>query len=161
MSVRRSGIMSYICRCPGCGRAFNTKQGRAVHERIVHENVLVSKNSDYKCPYCEKSRYFETEIGLQIHLDEEHGIKSQFLDWVENRSFENLVYMYNDELYKIKSENLVSGILQERELTKLLREGVLAIDEYGRMGKHTMYRLTDEAQKVLSKLNIKNKETIS
>jgi len=86
---------------------------------------------------------------LQVHLDEEHGVKSQFLDWVENRSFENLVYMYNDELFKIKSDNVASGILQEREVTKLLREGILVIDEYGRMGKQTMYRLTDEAQKVL------------
>lgn len=57
--------------------------------------------------------------------------------------------MYNEELFKIKSDNIVSGILQEREVTKLLREGILVIDVYGRMGKQTMYRLTDEAQKVL------------
>jgi len=57
--------------------------------------------------------------------------------------------MYNDELFKTKSDNVASGILQEREVTKLLREGILVIDEYGRMGKQTMYRLTDIAQKVL------------
>ena len=146
--------MSYVCRFPGCGRGFNTKQGRSVHERIVHGNVLVNKHTGYKCPICEKSRYFETEIGLQVHLDEEHGVKSQFLDWVENRSSENLIYMYNDELFKIKSDNIASGVLEERELTKLLREGILVIDEYGRMGKQTLYRLTDEAQKVLE--NSKN-----
>ena len=34
-------------------------------------------------------------------------------------------------------------VLDEREKTKLLREGVLVIEEYGRMGKRTVYSLTE------------------
>ena len=74
-----------------------------------------------------------------------HDIPSKTLDWVERRNFEDLVYLYNDELIKIHSENFVAGVLDEKEKTKLLREGVLIIEEYGRMGKRTVYSLTEEA----------------
>ena len=85
-----------------------------------------------------------------------HSIPSKTLDWVERRNFENLVYLYNDELNKINSENVVAGVLDEREKTKLLREGVLVIEEYGRMGKRTVYSLTDEALEALRKLDSDN-----
>ena len=141
--------MSYRCRYPGCERTFDTKLGRSVHERLIHGTVLTSRETPYKCPYCDKPTYFDSDLTLQVHLEEYHGVKSQFLDWLNKRSFENLVYTYNDELHKIQHDNVVGGVLKEREVTKLLREGVLIIDEYGRMGKKTVYKLSDEALKVL------------
>ena len=141
--------MSFRCRYPGCGRSFDTKLGRSVHERLIHGTVLTSRETPYKCPYCEKSTYFDSDLTLQVHLEGYHGVKSVFLDWLEKRSFENLVYTYNDELHKIQVDSVVGGVLKEREVTKLLREGVIVIDEYGRMGKETMYKLSDEALEVL------------
>ena len=73
----------------------------------------------------------------------------KMLDWFEKRSFENLVHLYDNELHKIQSQNIVGGVLDERELSKLLREGVLKIEEYGRMGKPTLYHLSDEALRIL------------
>jgi len=34
---------------------------------------------------------------------------SMTLDWIEKRTFENLVYIYNDELYKIESDRVRSN----------------------------------------------------
>jgi DNA-binding PadR family transcriptional regulator len=51
---------------------------------------------------------------------------------------------------------VVAVVLDEREKTKLLREGVLVIEEYGRMGKRTVYSLTDEALEALRKLDSDN-----
>jgi hypothetical protein len=104
------------------------------------------------CPYCEHRVYFYTELGLKIHLEECHGIPSKSLDWIESRTFENLVFIYSDELHKIQSDSIVGGVLSGREKTRLLREGILVIEEYGRMSKPTIYRLSEEALATLRKL---------
>ena len=93
-----------------------------------------------------------TELGLKVHLEEFHGVPSKILEWVERRSFENLVHIYSDKLIKVRSENVIAGILDEHEKSRLIREGVLFIDEYGRMGKPTIYKLSDEALDVLREL---------
>jgi hypothetical protein len=72
---------------------------------------------------------------------------------VETRTFENLVYLYNDELQKITSDQVVAGTLSHREKSRLLREGVLVIEEHGRMGKKTVYRLTEEALEALRQMD--------
>jgi hypothetical protein len=143
--------MYFKCRHPGCERAFDTKLGRAVHERILHGANYSEHRANYCCPHCGAD--FETEIRLETHMRDLHGIPSKTLDWVEKRNFENLVYLYNDELNKINSENVIAGVLDEREKTKLLQEGVLVIEEYGRMGKRTVYSLTEEALEALKKLD--------
>ena len=70
-------------------------------------------------------------------------------DWIEKRTFENLVYIYEDELYKIESDRVIGGFLGERERSRLLREGVLVIEEFRRMGRPTVYRLSEEALQIL------------
>jgi len=72
---------------------------------------------------------------------------------METRNFENLVHLYNDELQKITSDHVVAGILSEREKSRLLREGVLVIEEHGRMGKKTIYRMTEEALEALRQMD--------
>ena len=146
--------MAYCCRFPRCERVFDTKLGRSVHERLAHGLKYTDRNSDFVCPYCFKKVYFETEIGLQIHLEESHGIPSESLDWFKKRTFENLVYIYTDELHKIQTDRIIGGVLDEREKTKLLREGVLIIEEFGRMGKQTVYRLSNEALEIMKRLEI-------
>ena len=153
--------MSFRCRYHGCGRTFDTKLGRSVHERTIHGSVIKSKKTEYKCPYCNRATYFDSELTLQIHLEEYHGIKSESLEWFEKRSFENLVQFYDDELHKIQSNNVIGGVLDERELSKLLKEGILQIEEYGRMGKPTIYILSEEALDVLRGLNEKTSNNIS
>ena len=48
---------------------------------------------------------------------------------------------------------IVAGILSERENCRLLREGGLVIEEHGRMGKRTIFRLRDEALDALRQLD--------
>ncbi len=86
-----------------------------------------------------------------MHLDKYHNIKSEMLEWFERRSFENLVHLYDDELHKIQSQRIIADVLDEKELSRLLREDVLVIEEYGRMGKPTLYDLSEEALQVLKK----------
>jgi rubredoxin len=143
--------MSYVCRQPGCGRTFDTKHGRAAHERLFHGESYRETEPDHVCPHCGAG--FENELRYQAHLRDAHGIPSKTLDWVETRTFENLVYLYNDELQKITSDQVVAGTLSEREKTRLLREGVLVIEEHGRMGKKTVYRLTEEALEALRQMD--------
>ncbi len=145
--------MNYQCRFPVCGREFDTKLGRSVHERTVHGTVVNSRKTEFKCPYCKRLTYFDSELTLHVHLDEYHGIKSETLKWIERRSFENLVHLYDDELHKIQSQSMVAGVLDERELSKLIKQGVLVIEKHGRMGKPTLYDLTEEALQVLGKKN--------
>lgn len=104
------------------------------------------------CPHRENRVYFDTELGLKIHIEEYHGIPSKSLDWIESRTFENLVFIYNEELHKIQSDRIVGGVLSGRGKTKLLREGILIIEEYGRMNKPTIYRLSEEALATLRKI---------
>ena len=143
--------MSYSCRYPGCNRVFTSKLGRSVHERQVHGKVYkrARKETKYMCPYCEKPTFFENELTLQIHLDQYHGEKSDFLEWCERKSFENLVYLNADCLSRIHSCS-IHELFGEREITKLLREGVLEVVQYGRMGKETVYDLSDAAFEVLT-----------
>ncbi len=148
--------MNYECRHPGCKRVFDSKIGRAVHERLVHHEVYTETVAKYLCPYCGEG--FETELRLEGHMEDHHGIPSKTLNWVEKRTFENLVYLYNDELHKIQSDNLIAGVLDEREKSRLIREGVLVIEEYGRMGKQTVYRLSDEALEALRRIESENKD---
>ena len=143
--------MNHVCRFSGCEREFDTKLGRSVHERVVHDKVLGTRKTDYKCPYCKRTTYFDTETTLQVHLEEYHNIKSEMLEWFERRSFENLVHLYDDELHKIKSQRIIANVLDENELSRLIREGVLVIEEHGRMGKPTLYDLSEEALQVLKK----------
>jgi hypothetical protein len=142
--------MLYVCRKPRCGRAFDTKHGRAAHERLVHGESYRETEPDHVCQHCGAG--FESELRFQAHLRDTHGIPSKTLDWVESRTFENLVYLYNDELQKITSDQVVAGILSEREKSRLLREGVLVIEEHGRMGKKTVYRLTGAALDALRRV---------
>ena len=144
--------MAYHCCNPECDRFFNSKLGRAVFERIVHGESYSERKTDFLCSYCEKNVYFTTELGFQVHLGEFQGVPSKTLKWVERRSFENLVHIYSDELTKVKSENGIAGFLDEHEKSRLLKEGVLLIEEYGRMGKSTLYRLSDEALDVVIEL---------
>jgi hypothetical protein len=110
------------------------------------------------CTYC--GAVFETDLRFQAHLRDDHGIPSKTLEWVENKTFENLVYLYNEELHKISSNNIIAGILNERERSRLLREGVLEIAEHGRMGKKTIYKLSDEALETLRMLDNETSEII-
>ena len=142
--------MYNVCRHPGCGRIFDTKQGRAVHERLVHGESHRETEPKHVCPHC-GARY-ESDLRFQAHLRDSHGVPSKTLDWVETRNFENLVHLYNDEIQKITSDHVVAGILSEREKSRLLREGVLVIEEHGRMGKKTIYRMTEEALETLRRL---------
>lgn len=144
--------MTYMCRHPECKRTFDSKVGRAVHEHVAHGAHYTERNTDFMCPYCENRVYFYTELGLKIHLEECHGIPSKSLDWIESRTFENLVFIYSDELHRIQSDSIVGGVLSGREKTRLLREGILVIEEYGRMSKPTIYRLSEEALATLRKL---------
>ncbi len=148
--------MYYRCRHHGCGRAFDTKIGRATHERFVHGESYREAEPNHVCPHC--GAPFESEIRFQAHLRDHHGIPSKTIDWVESRTFENLVYLYNDELQKIRSENVVAGVLDERERSRLLREGVLTIEEHGRMGRKTVYRLSEEALDALKRLDAEARE---
>ena len=142
--------MHYVCRHPECGRTFDTKHGRAAHERLVHGESYRETEPDHVCQHCGAG--FESELRFQAHLRDTHGIPSKTLDWVESRTFDNLVYLYNDELQKITSDQVIAGILSEREKSRLLREGVLVIEEHGRMGKKTIYRLTEEALDALRRV---------
>jgi hypothetical protein len=139
--------MPHPCRHPGCPRTFQTKHGRAAHERLFHGESYRETEPQHTCPHCGAG--FDNNLRYQAHLRDAHGIPSKTLDWVETRTFQNLVHLYNDELQKITSDQVVAGILSEREKTKLLREGVLVIEEHGRMGKQTVYRLTEEALEAL------------
>ena len=144
--------MGFKCRHTRCERVFESKIGRAVHERSVHGKVLSMRKTDFMCPYCENEAYFDSALSLQIHLERYHGVPSESLDWIEKRTFENLVHLYTDELYKIRSDRVIGGVLDQRETTKLLREGVLIIEEYGRMGKQTIYRLSEETLDLLNRV---------
>jgi len=148
--------MYYRCRHPGCGRFFDTKNGRATHERLVHGDSYHETEPNHVCPHC--GARFESEMRFKAHLRDHHGIPSKTLDWVESRTFENLVYLYNDELHKIRSENAIAGILDDRERSRLLREGVLTIEEYGRMGRKTVYRLSSEALDALRRMDAEARE---
>ena len=139
--------MPHPCRHPGCNRTFQTKHGRAAHERLHHGESYRETQPQHTCPHCGAG--FDNELRYQAHLRDAHGIPSKTLDWVETRTFQNLVHLYNDELHKITTDQVVAGILSEREKTRLLREGVLVIEEHGRMGKQTVYRLTEEALEAL------------
>ena len=154
--LKGSETMYYVCRHPGCGRYFDTKHGRAAHERIIHGFSYRETEPNYICPHCGDG--FESEMRFTAHLRDHHGIPSKTLDWVEDRTFENLVYLYNDELHKIRSENAFVGVLDEKERSRLLREGVLTIEEHGRMGKKTVYRLSDEALDALKRLDSEARE---
>ncbi len=147
-----SVAVDHECRHPGCGRVFETRQGRSMHERMVHGEVYGESLARFLCPYCGDG--FESELRYQGHLEDRHGVHSKTLDWVERRTFENLVYIYSDELHKIRSESVVGGVLEEREKSRLLREGVLVIEEHGRMGKPTIYRLSEDALDALRRLDL-------
>jgi hypothetical protein len=80
--------MYYVCRHPGCGRFFDTKHGRAAHERLVHGFSYRETEPSHVCPHCGDG--FESEMRFKAHLRDHHGIPSKTLDWVEGRTFENL-----------------------------------------------------------------------
>jgi hypothetical protein len=142
--------MDFKCRHTGCKRVFDSKVGRAVHERLVHGEVLSLRKSELKCPFCENETHFDSELGRLVHLERYHGVSSESLDWIEKKTFENLVHLYTDELYKIRSEQVIGGVLDQRETTRLLREGVLIIEKHGRMGRQTIYRLSKETLEILN-----------
>jgi hypothetical protein len=144
--------MDFKCRHIGCKRVFDSKIGRAVHERLAHGEVLSLRKTEFRCPYCENETYFDSELSQQIHLERYHGVPSESLDWIEKKTFENLIYLYTDELYKIRSERVIGGVLDQRETTRLLREGVLIVEEHGRMGKQTIYRLSEETLDILNRV---------
>jgi len=144
--------MGFKCRHTGCERVFDSRLGRAVHERLVHREVLTPRKTEHRCPYCENETYFDSELSLQIHLERYHRVPSESLDWIEKKTFENLVHLYTDELYKIQSDRVIGGVLDQRETTRLLREGVLIIEEHGRMGRQTIYRLSEETLEILNRV---------
>lgn len=144
--------MDFKCRHTGCERVFDSKVGRAVHERLVHGEALSLRKTEHRCPYCENETYFDSELSLQIHLERYHRVPSESLDWIEKKTFENLVHLYTDELYKIQSDRVIGGVLDQRETTRLLREGVLIIEEHGRMGRQTIYRLSEETLDILNRV---------
>jgi len=146
-----SVVMSHACRHSGCRRTFDTRHGRATHERLFHGEVYRETEPNHVCPHCGAG--FESDLRYQAHLRDAHGIPSKTLDWVETRTFENLVYLYNDELQRITSDHVIAGILSERDKSRLLRERVLIIEEHGRMGKKTVYRLSHEALEALRQLD--------
>jgi hypothetical protein len=47
---------------------------------------------------------------------------------------------------------VIGGVLDQRETTRLLREGVLIIEEHGRMGRQTIYRLSEETLDILNRV---------
>jgi len=106
---QRVGGVDYRCRHPGCERVFDTKTGRATHERKIHGEHYVERETAFVCPHCRTPKYFDTGLGLHAHLEEYHGMPSMTLDWIGKRTFENLVYIYNDELYKIESDRVRSN----------------------------------------------------
>jgi hypothetical protein len=144
--------MDFKCSHIGCKRVFNSKVGRAVHERLVHGKVLSLKKTGLICPYCKNNTYFESELGQLVHLEKYHGVPSESLDWIEKKTFENMVLFYTDELHKIRSEKVIGGVLGQRETTRLLREGVLIIEESGRMGGQTLYGLSEETITILNRV---------
>ena len=155
-----SRVTNYECRHLRCERVFDTKLGRSVHERLVHGVDYSKRKTDFRCPYCDRETYLDSQLSLEIHIEQHHGIPQKSLDWIEKRCFENLVYLYNDELHKIQSDRIIGGVLDQRELTKLLREGVLIIEEYGRMGKKTDYKLSDEAIVILRDMSEKSVDNL-
>ena len=144
--------MGFKCRHTGCERVFDSRLSRAVHERLVHGEVLTPRKTEHRCPYCDNEIYFDSELSLQIHLERYHRVPSESLDWIEKKTFENLVHLYTDELYKIQSDRVIGGVLDQRETTRLLREGVLIIEEHGRMGRQTIYRLSEETLEILNRV---------
>lgn len=144
--------MGFKCRHTGCERVFDSRLGRAVHERLVHREVLTPRKTEHRCPYCENETYFDSELSLQIHLERYYRVPSESLDWIEKKTFENLVHLYTDELYKIQSDRVIGGVLDQRETTRLLREGILIIEEHGRMGRQTIYRLSEETLEILNRV---------
>jgi len=80
--------MDFKCRHTGCERVFDSKVGRAVHERSVHGEVLSLRKTEFMCPCCENETYFDSALSLHIHLERYHGVPSESLDWIENRTFE-------------------------------------------------------------------------
>jgi hypothetical protein len=117
---------------------------------LIHGEVLSLRKTELRCPHCENDTYFDSELGLQVHLEKYHGVLSESLSWIEKKTFENMVHFYTDELYKIRSERVIGGVLDQRTTTRLLREGVLIIEERGRMGSQTIYRLSDETLDILN-----------
>ena len=144
--------MGFKCRHTGCEHVFDSRLGRAVHERLVHGEVQTPRKTEHRCPYCENEIYFDSELSLQIHLERYHRVPSESLDWIEKKTFENLVHLYTDELYKIQSDRVIGGVLDQRETTRLLREGILIIEEHGRMGRQTIYRLSEETLEILNRV---------
>jgi len=136
-----------------CERTFNTKLGRSVHERTVHGSVINSRKTEHKCPYCKRVTYFDSELSLQIHLEKYHGLKPETLEWVKKRSFENMIHLYDAELHKIHINNIIGGILNDRELFRLIRDGILVIEKHGRMGKPTIYALSESALQILREIS--------
>ncbi len=136
-----------------CGRTFNTKLGRSVHERTVHGSVINPRKTDFICPNCKKLTYFDSALSLQIHLEEYHGLKSETLELVKKRSFENMIYLFDAELHKIHINNIIGGVLDDRELSRLIREGILVIEKHGRMGKPTIYALSESALQILREIS--------
>ena len=63
-----------------------------------------------------------------------------------------MVHLYTDELCKIQSDRVIGGVLDQRETTRLLREGVLIIEEHGRMGRQTIYWLSEETLDILNRV---------
>ena len=113
---------------------------------------MIAINMGFKCRHTGCERVFDSKIGRAVHLERYHGVPSESLDWIENRTFENLVHLYTDELYKIQSDRVIGGVLDQRETTRLLREGVLIIEEYGRMGKQTIYKLSEDTLDILNRV---------
>ena len=143
--------MDFKCRHVECKRVFDSKVGRAVHERLIHGKVLTLKKTGLRCPFCKNDTYFDSELGQLVHLEKYHGVPSESLDWIEKKTFENMVFFYTDELHKIRSERVIDGVLDQRETTRLLREGVLIIEESGRMGGQNLYGLSEEALTILNR----------
>ena len=98
-----------------------------------------------------------TELGYLAHLEEYHDIYSETLEWIKMRTIENIVHIYKDEFRKIMENGRINNYFNKKVRSRLLKEGILIIEEHGRMGKPTIYKLSDEALSNLMKIDSKLK----
>jgi hypothetical protein len=141
----------YQCRHPKCSRFFDSKNGRAMHERMAHGVNFREVHLNYICSFC--NSHFKTELGYLGHLEEFHDIQSEPLEWIKTRTFENLIHIYRDEFRKIMENGIIYNYFNKKVRSRLLKEGILIVEEYGRMGKPTIYKLSDEALSNLIKID--------
>jgi hypothetical protein len=118
---------------------------------LVRGEVLTLMKLNIDAPTA-RTRPTSTRSSACRFTSRDTRVPSESLDWIEKKKFENLVHLYTDELYKIQSDMVIGGVLDQRETTRLLREGVLIIEEHGRMGRQTIYRLSEETLDILNRL---------